>query len=250
MKIVGIIPARYASTRFPGKPLVIIHGKTMIQRVFEQSKKTVSLSEVYVATDDSRIYDHVKAFGGNVVMTSAQHRTGTERCHEVVMKLLSENVPVDVAINIQGDEPFIHPEQIDLLASCFTNPDVQIATLIKKINHADELSDVNTIKVVINKLNNAIYFSRTAIPYMRDKYHETWINFHTYYKHIGIYAYRTDTLKSITALQPGSLETAESLEQLRWLENGYNIHTLLTEFESHSVDVPGDLLKFDTLAED
>ena len=250
MKIIGIIPARYASTRFPGKPLVEIHGKTMIQRVYEQAKKTVSLSEVYVATDDSRIFDHVKAFGGNVVMTSAHHRTGTERFHEVVMKLLAENVPVDVAINIQGDEPFIHPQQIDLLASCFHNPGVHIATLIKKINHADELADANTIKVVINKLNNAIYFSRTAIPYMRDKYHETWINFHTYYKHIGIYAYRTGTLTDITALQPGSLETAESLEQLRWLENGYNIHTLLTEYESHSVDVPADLLKFDTLAED
>lgn len=222
----------------------------MIQRVYEQAKKTVSLSEVYVATDDSRIFDHVKAFGGNVVMTSAHHRTGTERFHEVVMKLLAENVPVDVAINIQGDEPFIHPQQIDLLASCFHNPGVHIATLIKKINHADELADANTIKVVINKLNNAIYFSRTAIPYMRDKYHETWINFHTYYKHIGIYAYRTGTLTDITALQPGSLETAESLEQLRWLENGYNIHTLLTEYESHSVDVPADLLKFDTLAED
>jgi 3-deoxy-manno-octulosonate cytidylyltransferase (CMP-KDO synthetase) len=250
MKIVGIIPARYASTRFPGKPLVDIHGKTMIQRVYQQAKKTTSLSEVFVATDDARIFDHVKAFGGQVVMTSDLHRTGTERCHEVVTKLLSEKVTVDVAINIQGDEPFIHPEQIDLLASCFSNPDVQIATLIKKINHADELMDANTIKVVINKLNNAIYFSRTAIPYLRDKYHETWINFHTYYKHIGIYAYRTGTLKNITALQPGALETAESLEQLRWLENGYNIHTLLTEFESHSVDVPADLLKFDTLAKD
>lgn len=250
MNIVGIIPARYASTRFPGKPLVDIHGKTMIQRVFEQAKKTTSLAEVYVATDDSRIFDHVKAFGGNVLMTSSKHRTGTERCQEVVTNLISGNLQVDVAINIQGDEPFIHPEQIDLLASCFSNPEVHIATLIKKINHADQLTDANTIKVVINKLNNAIYFSRTAIPYIRDKYHETWINFHTYYKHIGIYAYRTVTLKNITALQPGSLEGAESLEQLRWLENGYNIHTLLTEFESHSVDVPEDLLKFGTLAKD
>jgi len=250
MNIVGIIPARYASTRFPGKPLVNIHGKTMIQRVYEQAKKTSSLKEVYVATDDSRIYDHVQAFGGNVVMTSETHRTGTERCHEVVKKLLSDNRAVDVAINIQGDEPFIRPEQIDMLASCFLNPEVHIATLIKKINHADELADPNTIKVVINKLNNAIYFSRTAIPYMRDKFHETWINFHTYYKHIGIYAYRANTLKEITALLPGSLEIAESLEQLRWLENGFSIHTMLTEFESHSVDVPGDLLKFDTLAEE
>jgi 3-deoxy-manno-octulosonate cytidylyltransferase (CMP-KDO synthetase) len=184
------------------------------------------------------------------LMTSSKHRTGTERCQEVVMNLISGNLQVDVAINIQGDEPFIHPAQIDLLASCFSNPEVHIATLIKKINHADQLTDANTIKVVINKLNNAIYFSRTAIPYIRDKYHETWINFHTYYKHIGIYAYRTVTLKNITALQPGSLEAAESLEQLRWLENGYNIHTLLTEFESHSVDVPEDLLKFGILAKD
>ena len=250
MKIIGIIPARYASTRFPGKPLVDIHGKTMIKRVYEQAKKTTLLSDVYVATDDARIFDHVVGFGGKAMMTSEHHRTGTERCHEVVTKLQAENVPIDVAINIQGDEPFIHPEQIDMLATCFSNPDVHIATLIKKIIHADELSDANTIKVVVNKLNDAIYFSRTAIPFMRDKYHETWINFHTYYKHIGIYAYRTVTLTNITALPPGSLETAESLEQLRWLENGYHIHTLLTEFESHSVDVPADLLKFDTLAKD
>ncbi len=245
MNLVGIIPARFASTRFPGKPLVDIRGKSMIQRVFEQAKKTKSLTEVYVATDDQRIYDHVKSFGGNVIMTSALHRTGTERCREVMTKLQTENVLADVAINIQGDEPFIHPEQIDLLASCFSNPDIHIATLIKKIKHADELANPNTIKVVVNKLNHALYFSRAAIPYLRDKYHETWINFHTYYKHIGIYAYRAGTLKNITALPQGSLEAAESLEQLRWLENGYVIHTVETEFESHSVDVPEDLLNPD-----
>ncbi len=245
MNIIGIIPARYASTRFPGKPLVMIHGKTMIQRVYEQASKTKSLAGVYVATDDERIYHHVKSFGGNVIMTSTTHRTGTERCHEVVDKLISENSKVDVAINIQGDEPYIHPEQIDLVAMAFQNPVVNIATLIKKINHAEELFNPNTIKVVVNKLHKAIYFSRTAIPYMRDKTHETWINFHTYYKHIGIYAYRTETLQYITALQAGMLETAESLEQLRWLENGFEIYTLETEYESHSVDVPDDLLRFD-----
>jgi 3-deoxy-manno-octulosonate cytidylyltransferase (CMP-KDO synthetase) len=250
MNIVGIIPARYASTRFPGKPLVDIHGKTMIQRVYEQAKKTTSLNEVYVATDDSRIYDHVKTFGGNILMTSAGHSTGTERCHEVVEKLVAENMPVDVVINIQGDEPFINPEQIDLLAGCFKYPEVNIATLIKKINRPEELFDPNTIKVVINSLHNAIYFSRTAIPYMRDKDHETWTLFHTYYKHIGIYAYRTESLREITTLQASSLEKAESLEQLRWLENGYEIHTLETEYESHSVDVPEDLTKFDTIVKD
>jgi 3-deoxy-manno-octulosonate cytidylyltransferase (CMP-KDO synthetase) len=250
MNIIGIIPARYASTRFPGKPLVDIHGKTMIRRVYEQAKKTVSLTEVYVATDDTRIFDHVETFGGKVMMTSTIHRTGTERCQEVVEKLMTENIPVDVVINIQGDEPFIRPEPIDLLASCFNDSQIQIATLIKKIIQEEDLDDPNTIKVVTNKLSKALYFSRTAIPYLRDKNHETRINFHTYYKHIGIYAYRTDILKKLTALDPGLLETAESLEQLRWLENGYGIHTLTTEFESHSVDVPEDLLKFDNLALD
>ena len=172
------------------------------------------------------------------------HHTGTERCNEVVKNLIQENMKVDVAINIQGDEPYIRPEQIDLVASAFQNPMVNIATLIKKIHHQEELFNPNTIKVVVNRLHKAIYFSRQAIPFMRDNIHETWINFHTYYKHIGIYAYRTETLHYITALQPGMLEAAESLEQLRWIENGYEIHVLETEFESHSVDVPEDLLRF------
>lgn len=245
MNIIGIIPARYASTRFPGKPLVEIHGKSMIRRVYEQAKKSRSLADVYVATDDARIFEHVNAFGGKVMMTADYHKTGTERCHEVATKLLSENIKADVIINIQGDEPYIHPEQIELLASCFGRPEVNIATLIKKINSRDELFSPNTIKVVMNRLHKAIYFSRTAIPYLRDKNTETWMNFHAYYKHIGIYAYRTGTLKEITALQAGSLEAAESLEQLRWIENGYEIHTVETEFESHSVDVPEDLLKFE-----
>jgi 3-deoxy-manno-octulosonate cytidylyltransferase (CMP-KDO synthetase) len=246
MNILGIIPARYASTRFPGKPLADIHGKTMIRRVYEQTKKTKTLTDVFVATDDARIYEHVKSFGGNVMMTMTTHRTGTERCYEVVSKLISGNVAVDVAINIQGDEPFIHPEQIDLLASCFEKPEVKIATLIKKITQTEELFNPNTIKVVVNNLGEAIYFSRTAIPYFRDKDSETWIKFHTYYKHIGIYAYRAATLQKLVALHASSLEMAESLEQLRWLENGYAIRTLETEFESHSVDVPDDLRKFDT----
>ena len=246
MNIIGIIPARYASTRFPGKPLADIHGKTMIQRVYEQAKKAGSLSAVYVGTDDARIFDHVKAFGGDVMMTSAHHTTGTERCNEVISKLHEGNIAVDVAINIQGDEPFIHPEQIDMVASCFSDPGIKIATLIKKINEADGLFNPNIIKVIVNTFHKAIYFSRTAIPFLRDKDPETWIQFHTYYKHIGIYAYRTEILRDIVTLKTALLEKAESLEQLRWLENGFEIHTAETVFESHSVDVPEDLLKLTT----
>ncbi|MEI6124225.1 MAG: 3-deoxy-manno-octulosonate cytidylyltransferase [Bacteroidota bacterium] len=250
MKIIGIIPARFASTRFPGKPLVEINGKSMIQRVYEQAKKSSSLSDVIVATDDQRIYDHVNGFGGKVIMTSELHSTGTDRCHEVVMALEKEKLFYDVAINIQGDEPYINPEQINLLAACFKNERITIATLIKKLEDSEALFSPNTIKVIKDYLNKAVYFSRTAIPFMRDKNRETWLQFHTYYKHIGIYAYRIGTLKEISALAAGNLEIAESLEQLRWLENAYEIFVVETNFESHSVDVREDLLKFDSVVED
>ncbi|HET6225740.1 MAG TPA: 3-deoxy-manno-octulosonate cytidylyltransferase [Bacteroidia bacterium] len=240
MTIIGIIPARYASTRFPGKPLVDIGGKSMIQRVYEQAKKSKQLSEVIVATDDKRIEQHVKAFNGKVVMTSDQHQSGTDRCFEA-MEVFS--VKTDVVINIQGDEPFINPEQIDEIASCFQTPDVQLATLVKKINNDEELFNVNIPKVLLNKNKEAIYFSRQTIPFFRGKKQEDWLKNHIYYKHIGIYAYRASILREITALKPTTLELAEGLEQLRWIENGYKIKVELTDYESVAVDVPDDLQK-------
>jgi 3-deoxy-manno-octulosonate cytidylyltransferase (CMP-KDO synthetase) len=214
VKIVGIIPARYASTRFPGKPLIDIAGKSMIQRVFEQAKKSTSLSEVIVATDDTRIEQHVKAFGGNVIMTAESHQSGTDRCFEAIKKY---NGTVDVVINIQGDEPFIQPKQIDLLVACFNSNDVQLATLVKKISNNEELFNVNTPKVIIDKNGNAIYFSRQTIPYIREKQANNWLLDNTFYKHIGIYGYTIKALSEITILQPSVLERAEGLEQLRWI---------------------------------
>jgi 3-deoxy-manno-octulosonate cytidylyltransferase (CMP-KDO synthetase) len=240
MKIIGIIPARYASTRFPGKPLVDIAGKSMIQRVYEQAKKSTHLTEVVVATDDIRIEKHVKTFGGKAVMTSDQHQSGTDRCFEAIT-IFAE--PADIIINIQGDEPFIHPAQIDEIASCFNVPRVQIATLVKKIDSATDLFNVNIPKVILNKNKEAIYFSRQTIPYIRGKKEEEWMLHHTFYKHIGIYAYRVSVLAEITALKPASLEIAEGLEQLRWIENGYKIKVELTDYESVAVDVPDDLKK-------
>lgn len=240
MKIVGIIPARFASTRFPGKPLVDIGGKSMIQRVYEQAKKSVSLADVIVATDDIRIHDHVIAFGGEIIMTADSHQSGTDRCFEAIKKYTSS---ADVVINIQGDEPFIRPEQIDLAASCFVSDKVQIATLVKKIKTNEELFNVNTPKVLLNKYDEAIYFSRQTIPYVREKEPSQWLDYQTFYKHIGIYAYTTKILAEITALKQSTLELAEGLEQLRWIQNGYKINTKITDFESIAVDVPDDLKK-------
>lgn len=240
MKIIGIIPARYASTRFPAKPLIDIGGKSMIQRVYEQSKKAKSLTDVVVATDDERIATHVKKFGGNVVMTSETHQSGTDRCFEAVNFFCKD---ADVVINIQGDEPFIHPEQIDLVASCFSSADVQIATLVKKISTDEELFNVNIPKVLLNKSKEAILFSRQTIPHIRGREMQEWLKNYTFYKHIGIYAYRTKVLAEITALKQSPLELAESLEQLRWLENGYKIKVEITDFESVAVDTPEDLIK-------
>ncbi len=240
MKIIGVIPARYASTRFPGKPLTDIGGKSMIQRVYEQSKKSTRLTDVVVATDDSRIENHVKAFGGKVVMTNSSHQSGTDRCFEAIKNY---GLSADVIINIQGDEPFIRPEQVDLVASCFESSDVKIATLVKKINNYEELQNVNTPKVVLNKDGDAIYFSRQTIPLLRDKEQNKWLDFHTFYKHIGIYAYTSKSLAEITSLKQSTLELAEGLEQLRWIENGYKIRTKVTDFESIAIDVPSDLQK-------
>jgi 3-deoxy-manno-octulosonate cytidylyltransferase (CMP-KDO synthetase) len=238
MKILGIIPARFASTRFPGKPLADVNGKPMIQRVYEQAKKCKALAEVIVATDDERIERAVKNFKGKVVMTSSKHESGTDRCFEAMKKTKGN---FDAVINIQGDEPFIHPEQISKVAKCFSKKEVELATLVMKLKSIHELTNHNTIKVIINKNKEAIYFSRTAIPYYRGENFSEWLNLHTYYKHIGIYGYRSDILAEITKLERSPLEIAESLEQLRWLENGYKINVEFTTHESHAVDTPEDM---------
>ncbi len=234
MKIIGIIPSRYASTRFPGKPLLDIGGKTMIRRVYEQAMKAKSLSAVIVATDDERIFNEVKSFGGKVVMTSALHKNGTERCAEVVGDNTNNGKP-DVIINIQGDEPFIQPEQIDLLAKCFEDSSVQIATLIREFLSADEKQNPSRVKAFVDNSMNALMFSRNPVNYPVSSIQYQLL------KHIGIYAYRQDVLLEIVKLSPSPLELAESLEQLRWLENGYKIKCALTEHESISIDTPEDL---------
>jgi 3-deoxy-manno-octulosonate cytidylyltransferase (CMP-KDO synthetase) len=238
MQILGIIPARYASTRFPGKPLVDIAGKSMIRRVYEQAKKCADLTEVIVATDDKRIFDHVKDFGGAAVMTSTDHQSGTDRCAEVALSYPQYNV----IINIQGDEPFIDPEQVSKLISCFKSPDTQIATLIKKVQNEQELLNPNSPKVLVNKRSEAIYFSRSPLPYIRGQEQQGWLKYFTYFKHIGIYGYRADVLQEITKLTVSALEKAESLEQLRWIENGYRVKVAETELETFAVDTPEDLL--------
>jgi 3-deoxy-manno-octulosonate cytidylyltransferase (CMP-KDO synthetase) len=236
--IVGIIPARYASTRFPGKPLVEIHGKSMIRRVYEQAKKSASLSRVIVATDDERIKQEVLKFGGDVCMTSPEHPSGTDRCAEVVTAM---NLHCNAVINIQGDEPFINPAQIDLVSSCFKDPRTQLATLIRKISSTEVLFNTNSPKVIVDKDGFAIYFSRHAIPYVRGAEQNDWLKNNTFFQHIGIYGYRIDALHEITRLAPSSLEKSESLEQLRWIENGYKIKTAVTEFETLAIDTPEDL---------
>ncbi|MBE0638907.1 MAG: 3-deoxy-manno-octulosonate cytidylyltransferase [Bacteroidales bacterium] len=241
MKIYGIIPARFASTRFPGKPLADIKGKSMIRRVYEQASKSVLLNKVIVATDDQPIFDHVAAFGGEVTMTSSDHQSGTSRCFEVVEKI-NGNLP-DVVINIQGDEPFIDPQQIDNMARLFTDPSVQIATLIKKISSPEELFNPNVVKVVTGTDGKAIYFSRSPIPYLRGVDQKNWHDTTDFFKHIGIYGYRINVLAEIVSLPPSKLELAESLEQLRWIENGLVIHTTETDLEGFAVDTPEDLAK-------
>ena len=239
MKFLGIIPARYASTRFPGKPLALLNGKTVIQHVYDQVVN--ELDSTYVATDDERIARTVKEFGGNVIMTRTDHKSGTDRCQEASDKI---NEDFDVVINIQGDEPFIHPTQLLSIKKCFEDPDTQIATLVKPFTPLmgwESLSNVNSPKVVIDKNMNALDFSRSIIPYQRNVAKEQWLKTHVYYKHIGLYAYRTEILKEITALPQSDLEIAESLEQLRWIENGYRIKVAITDMETIGIDTPQDL---------
>jgi 3-deoxy-manno-octulosonate cytidylyltransferase (CMP-KDO synthetase) len=237
---IAIIPARYASTRFPGKPLATISGKPMIQRVYERVNTV--LVNVLVATDDERIRSAVSSFGGNAVMTSELHKSGTDRCAEALLKWERINsVKFDIVLNVQGDEPFIRNEQIEVLMSCFSNNTVQIATLVKPVDDNTIVFDPNRPKVVVDNMGMALYFSRSPIPYIRNAKADEWLHGHTFYQHIGIYAYRSDVLGKITKLPPSPLEEAESLEQLRWLENGYKIKTAVTPYESYGIDTPSDL---------
>lgn len=242
MTFIGIIPARYASTRFPGKPLADMKGKPMIQRVYEQVEGV--LDAVCVATDDERIAAAVRAFGGQAVMTSDQHRSGTDRCYEAYQKV---GAGFEVVINIQGDEPFIHPEQIETLKRCFDDPATEIATLVKPFDPNGDfestLFNPNSPKVVFNKRMEALYFSRSIIPYIRGEQYTEWLRTRTFYKHIGLYAYRAATLREITALPQSELEKAESLEQLRWLENGYRIKVGITHQETIGIDTPEDMAR-------
>jgi 3-deoxy-manno-octulosonate cytidylyltransferase (CMP-KDO synthetase) len=238
MNFIGIIPARFQSTRFPGKPLALLNGKPIVQWVYENTRK--ALSNVYVATDDERIFDAVEAFGGKVVYTSADHQSGTDRCAEAALEI-SKSIKVDVVVNIQGDEPFIRPEQIESLKACFGNSTTEIATLIKPITNIAEITNINRPKVVINLNQEAMYFSRSPIPYVRGCSQDQWLDHQTFYCHIGMYAYRYDILMELTKLPLGLLEKAESLEQLRWLENGYRIKTAQTQYENIGIDTPEDL---------
>lgn len=243
MKVLGIIPARYSSTRFPGKPLVVINGKTMIEHVWNGVSGTGLVDKVLVATEDKRIMDAVAAFGGDAVMTGKHHKSGTDRCGEAMTKLGDELKQYDVIINIQGDEPKVAAEHIKLVIDAFSNPDTQIVTLKKKITSLAELNSTDTVKVVCGPKGNALYFSRQAIPYLRGIAKEMWLRRQPYYKHIGIYAFRREVLEQVVKLEQTPLEKSESLEQLRWLENGYSIYVRETNKESVAIDIPEDLNK-------
>jgi len=240
MQTLGIIPSRFASTRFPGKPLVDINGKTMIQRVYLQACKAKSLSKVIIATDDKRIFKHAQSFGGQAIMTKSNHQSGTDRCAEVAMRFQD----MEAIVNIQGDEPFINPVQIDLVVQQLKqNTALNIATLAKKITQSATIFNPNIVKVVFNQAGLAHYFSRSPIPFLRNIAKENWINSGVFYKHIGLYGYRKATLLDIAKLPLSILEQAESLEQLRWLENGYKIGIGLTDIETIGIDTPEDLAK-------
>ena len=245
MKFIAIIPARYASTRFPGKPLALLGGKPVVQRVYEQVAGAVD--DAVVATDDERIRDAVVAFGGRAEMTSPDHRSGTDRCREAYEKVCArENRRFDVVINVQGDEPFIHPSQIEAVMRCFDDPATDIATLVKPFVPSDGLAALenpNSPKVVLDAQSRALYFSRSVIPYLRGVPREEWLARHTFYKHIGLYAFRAEVLRAVTDLPQSPLEKAESLEQLRWLENGYRIGVGISHTETVGIDTPEDLVR-------
>ncbi|BCS84299.1 3-deoxy-manno-octulosonate cytidylyltransferase [Prevotella herbatica] len=236
MKFIGLIPARYASTRFPGKPLALLAGKPVIQHVYEQASKV--LDAVYVATDDERIYNKVKEFGGKAVMTSTEHHSGTDRIEEALQKVGGD---FDVVVNIQGDEPFIQKSQIETLCKCFDDKNTQIATLGKPFESIEAVENPNSPKIVLDNNGYAMYFSRSIIPFIRGVEKNEWLNKHAFLKHLGVYAYRSNVLNEITKLPQSELELAESLEQLRWLQNGYKIKVGLTNAETVGIDTPDDL---------
>ncbi len=240
MKTLAIIPARYASTRFPGKPLIDIKGVTMIERVYRQANKAKTLQKIIIATDDQRIFDHCTSFGAKVMMTSPEHLTGTDRCAEAFAAM---DEMFDIVLNIQGDEPFIQPEQIDLLINFYAEhfDKFDVATLSKKITNHKELFNRNTVKLVTDFQHKALYFSRNTIPHLRGIPEISWLDHHDFYKHIGLYAYKAKLLKRLTALAPTSLEKSESLEQLRWIQNSLSIGVVETNIETASIDTPEDL---------
>lgn len=245
MKVVGIIPARYNSTRFPGKPLALIQGKTMIRRVCEQAWMS-KLDAVVVATDDVRIADEVMSFGGQYVMTDPNHRSGTDRCREALDLLENQ---YDAVVNIQGDEPFIDPAQINLLVDLISREDTELASLAKRIDDEDDLFSPNAVKVVMDNKGKALYFSRNPIPFMRNVEKSDWLEKGIFYQHIGIYAYKSDALRQVAELQPTALEMAESLEQLRWLENGLSVRMAVTQSQNVSIDTLSDLAKAEQFAQ-
>lgn len=236
MKFIGIIPARYASTRFPGKPLALLGGKPVIQHVYE--KVAAVLEAAYVATDDERIYDVVKSFGGQVVMTRTDHKSGTDRIEEAIENIGGE---WDVVVNVQGDEPFVAKNQLDTICHCFDDPTTQIATLGKPFESMEAVQNPNSPKIVVDNMGFAMYFSRSVIPYVRGKEMSSWLTHYPFLKHLGIYAYRKDVLRQVTQLPQSSLEIAESLEQLRWLQNGFKIKVGTTDVETVGIDTPQDL---------
>ena len=236
MKFIGIIPARYASTRFPGKPLALLGGKPVIQHVYE--KVAAVLEAAYVATDDERIYDVVTSFGGQVVMTRTDHKSGTDRIEEAIEKIGGE---WDVVVNVQGDEPFVAKSQLDTICHCFDDPTTQIATLGKPFESMEAVQNPNSPKIVVDNMGFAMYFSRSVIPYVRGKEKSSWLTHYPFLKHLGIYAYRKDVLRQVTQLPQSSLEIAESLEQLRWLQNGFKIKVGTTDVETIGIDTPQDL---------
>ncbi len=248
MKYIAVIPARYASTRFPGKPLALLGGKPVVQRVYEQVAGVVD--DAVVATDDERIRDAVLTFGGRVVMTSPDHRSGTDRCREACDKVCAqEKRTFDVVVNVQGDEPFIHSSQLETVMRCFDDPATDIATLVKPFAATDGLAALenpNSPKVVLDAQSRALYFSRSVIPYLRGVPREEWLARHTFYKHIGLYAFRAEVLRAVTDLPQSPLELSESLEQLRWLENGYKIGVGISHVETIGIDTPDDLARAET----
>lgn len=237
MKTLGIIPARYASSRFPGKPLAVLGGKSMIRRVYERAGQADLLSRIVVATDDERIFDHVQDFGGEALMTSPEHRSGTDRCAEVASQLSD----YEIVVNIQGDEPFIDPVQIDQLVRLFEREETQVATLARQIRDEDSLFNPNVVKVVLTADGRALYFSRSTIPHLRSLPREQWLTTGVFYQHIGLYGFQRSTLLAVTQLPPGKYEQWESLEQLRWLEHGFRIVVGLTNRQTIGVDTPEDI---------